>query len=183
MTSSYSDILSRIEVAFEAARVVFAEFTPGAVEAEFKAGHDPVTEADRAVDAACARICCARAKAGFRKRASTMFRDWRRVRLGGRSARWYSRIRPGYPGILRLDWVCGEWTPRGRRYLQSRDERNDHRGSRLRDYLQRPSCSASQTESLTRLSDSGQPQRNEARRVAAVSKWGVPDSAGGFGRL
>jgi myo-inositol-1(or 4)-monophosphatase len=52
MTSSYSDILSRIEGAIEAARAVFAEFTPGAVEAEFKAGHDPVTEADRAVDTA-----------------------------------------------------------------------------------------------------------------------------------
>src|SRR3954464_14840041 len=52
MTSSYSDILSRIEVAIEAARAVFAQFTPGAVEAEFKAGHDPVTEADRALDAA-----------------------------------------------------------------------------------------------------------------------------------
>src|SRR3954452_6321371 len=52
MTSSYSDILSRIEVAIEAARAVFAQFTPGAVEAEFKAGHDPVTEADRAVDTA-----------------------------------------------------------------------------------------------------------------------------------
>ncbi len=36
---------------FEAARVVFARFTPGAVETEYKAGHDPVTEADRAVDA------------------------------------------------------------------------------------------------------------------------------------
>src|SRR5256885_2368697 len=52
MTSSYSDILSRIEVAIEAARAVFAQFTPGAVEAEFKAGHDPVTEADRALDTA-----------------------------------------------------------------------------------------------------------------------------------
>src|SRR4051794_629818 len=52
MNSSYSDILSRIEGAIEAARAVFAEFTPGAVEAEFKAGHDPVTEVDRAVDTA-----------------------------------------------------------------------------------------------------------------------------------
>src|SRR5712671_1219806 len=51
MTSSYSDILSRISAALEAAREVFSRFTPGAIAAEYKAGHDPVTEADRAVDA------------------------------------------------------------------------------------------------------------------------------------
>ena len=51
MTASrYSDILHRIESALAAARVVFARFTPGAIEIEYKIGHDPVTEADRAVD-------------------------------------------------------------------------------------------------------------------------------------
>src|ERR1700736_2120783 len=50
MTSSYSDILSRISAGLEAAREVFSRFTPGAIAAEYKAGHDPVTEADRAVD-------------------------------------------------------------------------------------------------------------------------------------
>src|SRR5246500_5485566 len=52
MTSSYSDILTRIAAALEAARGVFAGFTPGEIAAEYKAGHDPVTEADRALDAA-----------------------------------------------------------------------------------------------------------------------------------
>jgi myo-inositol-1(or 4)-monophosphatase len=51
MTSSYADILQRIQAALDAAREVFARFTPGAVATEYKAGHDPVTEADRAVDA------------------------------------------------------------------------------------------------------------------------------------
>jgi myo-inositol-1(or 4)-monophosphatase len=51
MTSSYADILHRIQAALDAARVVFDRFTPGAVATEYKAGHDPVTEADRAVDA------------------------------------------------------------------------------------------------------------------------------------
>jgi len=51
MTPAYSDILARIEAALEAARVVFARFTPGAIETEYKIGHDPVTEADRAIDA------------------------------------------------------------------------------------------------------------------------------------
>lgn len=50
-SSSYADILQRIHSALDAARVVFARFTPGAIEAEYKAGHDPVTEADRAIDA------------------------------------------------------------------------------------------------------------------------------------
>src|SRR5437764_6330438 len=51
MTSTYADILQRIQAALDAAREVFARFTPGAVATEYKAGHDPVTEADRAVDA------------------------------------------------------------------------------------------------------------------------------------
>ncbi len=52
MTSSYhTDTLQRIHSALEAARQVFSQFTLGAIEAEYKAGHDPVTEADRAVDA------------------------------------------------------------------------------------------------------------------------------------
>jgi myo-inositol-1(or 4)-monophosphatase len=51
MISSYADILRRIEAALQASRAVFARFTPGEVEAEYKAGNDPVTQADRAVDA------------------------------------------------------------------------------------------------------------------------------------
>jgi myo-inositol-1(or 4)-monophosphatase len=51
MKSVYSDVLTRIEAAMEAARIVFSGFTPGAIETEYKIGHDPVTEADRAVDA------------------------------------------------------------------------------------------------------------------------------------
>jgi myo-inositol-1(or 4)-monophosphatase len=49
---SHADILKRIESALDAARGIFSGFTLGAIEAEYKAGHDPVTEADRAVDAA-----------------------------------------------------------------------------------------------------------------------------------
>jgi myo-inositol-1(or 4)-monophosphatase len=50
-SSKYADILNRIQAALEASRGVFARFTPGAIETEYKAGHDPVTEADRALDA------------------------------------------------------------------------------------------------------------------------------------
>ncbi|MGA8764360.1 MAG: 3'(2'),5'-bisphosphate nucleotidase CysQ [Candidatus Sulfotelmatobacter sp.] len=50
-SSSYVESLSRIQAALEAARAVFARFAAGAIDAEYKAGHDPVTEADRALDA------------------------------------------------------------------------------------------------------------------------------------
>jgi myo-inositol-1(or 4)-monophosphatase len=51
MNSPYAGILERIQSALDAARTIFARFTPGEVEAEYKVGHDPVTAADRAVDA------------------------------------------------------------------------------------------------------------------------------------
>ena len=51
MTSPYSDILDTSGSRDFRAREIFARFTPGAIETEFKAGHDPVTEADRSIDA------------------------------------------------------------------------------------------------------------------------------------
>jgi myo-inositol-1(or 4)-monophosphatase len=50
-TPAHADTLQRIQSALEAARVVFRRFTLGALEAQYKAGHDPVTEADRTLDA------------------------------------------------------------------------------------------------------------------------------------
>jgi myo-inositol-1(or 4)-monophosphatase len=50
-SNAYAQILERIHVAIEASRAVFARFTPGAIDTDYKAGHDPVTEADRALDA------------------------------------------------------------------------------------------------------------------------------------
>lgn len=46
-----SETLERIHAALAEARAVLSQFTPGAIEAQYKSGHDPVTEADRAVDA------------------------------------------------------------------------------------------------------------------------------------
>jgi myo-inositol-1(or 4)-monophosphatase len=54
-SSLQTEALERIQSALESARQVFTRFTLGAIEAEFKAGHDPVTEADRAVDAVLRR--------------------------------------------------------------------------------------------------------------------------------
>jgi myo-inositol-1(or 4)-monophosphatase len=49
--SSQAETLDRIRAAIAEARTVFARFTPGEIETEYKKGLDPVTEADRAVDA------------------------------------------------------------------------------------------------------------------------------------
>jgi myo-inositol-1(or 4)-monophosphatase len=49
--NSHAETLQRIQSALEAARTVLSRFTSGAIAAEYKIGHDPVTEADRAVDA------------------------------------------------------------------------------------------------------------------------------------
>src|SRR5262252_8232325 len=51
MKNSTAETLQRIQSAMEAARVVFGRFTPGAIATEYKIGHDPVTEADRQLDA------------------------------------------------------------------------------------------------------------------------------------
>ena len=51
MTSAYSDILARIEAAIGAARTFSHALRPERLKRNTKMGHDPVTEADRAVDA------------------------------------------------------------------------------------------------------------------------------------
>jgi myo-inositol-1(or 4)-monophosphatase len=48
---SHAETVQRIQSALQAARKVFERFTAGAIDAEYKLGHDPVTEADRAADA------------------------------------------------------------------------------------------------------------------------------------
>jgi len=48
---SETEILQRIQSALDASRAVFSRFTSGGIQAEYKAGHDPVTEVDRSVDA------------------------------------------------------------------------------------------------------------------------------------
>src|ERR1035438_5875796 len=53
--NSYAQILQRIAAALEASRPVFGRFTPGSIETEYKSGQDPVTEADRALDAVLRR--------------------------------------------------------------------------------------------------------------------------------
>lgn len=50
-SQAYGPILERIQAGLSASRAVFARFTPGAIETEYKIGHDPVTEADRSLDA------------------------------------------------------------------------------------------------------------------------------------
>jgi myo-inositol-1(or 4)-monophosphatase len=47
----YSEVLGRIQSALQSSRKIFERFTPGEIAAEYKAGMDPVTEADLAVNA------------------------------------------------------------------------------------------------------------------------------------
>jgi myo-inositol-1(or 4)-monophosphatase len=49
--NSNSEVMERIQAALEEAKLVLARFTPGEIAAEYKAGHDPVTDADRELDA------------------------------------------------------------------------------------------------------------------------------------
>lgn len=51
-TGNYSRVLERISAALNEAKAIFARFTPGEIAAEYKAGHDPVTAADRELDVA-----------------------------------------------------------------------------------------------------------------------------------
>jgi myo-inositol-1(or 4)-monophosphatase len=53
---SQDEDLRRIDEALEAARAVFARFTPGEVEARRKSGDDPVTAADTEVDTLLRRL-------------------------------------------------------------------------------------------------------------------------------
>ena len=112
MTSAYSEILKRIEAAIGDARAIFARFTPGAIDAEYKAGHDPVTEADRAVDAVL-RQNLLRDGEGWLSEESVddLSRLDKVERLGRRSSRWNARICKGHPGVLCLDWLRREWSP------------------------------------------------------------------------
>jgi len=47
---SQAETLQRIQSVLESASQVFTRFIPGAIGAEYKAGHDPVSEADKSVD-------------------------------------------------------------------------------------------------------------------------------------
>ncbi|MBV9339481.1 MAG: 3'(2'),5'-bisphosphate nucleotidase CysQ [Acidobacteria bacterium] len=54
-SSSDQDIVGRIRCALEAASEIFTRYTPGKIAAEYKSGHDPVTAADREIDALLAK--------------------------------------------------------------------------------------------------------------------------------
>lgn len=49
---NHCEVLERIRSGIEEAKQVFARFTPGDIQAQYKSGRDPVTEADTQLDAA-----------------------------------------------------------------------------------------------------------------------------------
>ena len=90
-SSSQTETLQRIQSALESARQVFARFTLGAIEAEYKAGHDPVTEADKAVDAVL-RQELLREGEGWLSEESVddLSRLEKKTRLDRRSSGWHA---------------------------------------------------------------------------------------------
>ena len=50
--STYTNVLKRIHAGLEEARQIFSKYRPGKIAAEYKARHDPVTAADKELDAA-----------------------------------------------------------------------------------------------------------------------------------
>jgi hypothetical protein len=119
-SNSYAQILERIRVALEASRTVFAGFTPGAVETEYKAGDDPVTKAEsRAGRGSAQRTCARRGRQALGRECGRPGSTAVHARLGGRSARRHSRIRHVNSGILRFDRVRREQPSGGGWNLQS----------------------------------------------------------------
>ena len=120
MTSSYADILQRIQAALDAARAVFARFTPGAIETEYKIGHDPVTEADRAVDAVLRQNLLREGEGWLSEETADnpsrldKERVWIVDPLDGTR-----EFVAGHSRVLRFDRIRREWQARGRRNLQS----------------------------------------------------------------
>ena len=51
----YSDVLERIQAAIEEAKLVFSKYKLGEIALEYKAGQDPVTQADKELDAVLRR--------------------------------------------------------------------------------------------------------------------------------
>ena len=184
MISAYSDILKRIEAAISDARAIFARFTPGAIDAEFKAGHDPVTEADRAIDAVL-RQNLLRDGEGWLSEESVddlsrleKTRVWVVDPLDG--TREFVK---GIPEFCVSIGYVENGHPVAGGILQSSHERNFPWLHRLRRPLQRQACPDQPACRATGSRDARQPQRGEARRMEAVRTRPAADSGDGIGCL
>jgi len=91
--------LERIHAALEAAREVLNSFTPGAIETEYKVGHDPVTEADRAVDAFSAKRFWPRRRLALGRNRRRLHPPQQAARLVVDSARCTREFVQALPGF------------------------------------------------------------------------------------
>ncbi len=169
MNSAYADILQRIEAALDAARTVFARFTPGAIETEYKIGHDPVTEADRAVDAVL---------------RENLLRDgegWLSEETADNSSRLEKErvwiVEPldgtrefvkGLPEFCVSIGFAENGKPVAGGIYKPRYEGNFPRSRRHRSALQRAALASQPAQILGWSSHPRQPQRGQARRVEAI---------------
>ena len=101
-------ILERIAAALEASR---ARFLPALhrelIENQYKIGHDPVTEADRALDAVLRKELLRDGEGWLSEEECGRSNSFAALEgLGGRSPRWHSRIREGHPrGFVSIGFV------------------------------------------------------------------------------
>src|ERR1700690_1422832 len=185
MTSiSTKETLERIHAALEEARTVLNRFTPGDIEAKYKVGTDPVTEADHAVDAVLKKNLL-RAGEGWLSEATVddcPHLDKRRVwvvdPLDG--TREFVQGIPEFcvsiamveDGVPVAGGICNPATDE--LILGSREAGVTYNGKPGAPHpAQRPAWRARPRK----------PQRSEARRVEAIRVRRVQHQADGLGRL
>ena len=183
-SSSYAQILERIQAALEASRAVFARFTPGAIETEYKTGHDPVTEADRALDAVLRKELL-REGEGWLSEESVddpirlqRSRVWVVDPLDG--TREFVQGIPEF--CVSIGFVENGRPVAGGIYNPATDETFLGSIDSGVTYNGKPAQPSQRTQSGG-SSGSRQPQRGETRGVEGFGKFRLRDSAHGFGCL
>ncbi len=89
-SSSQSEILQFIPTALDPARAVFGGLTSGAIDAECKIGHGPITEADSLVNAVLGQNLLRDGEVGFPRNAPTIFPLAKKPNTGSRSPGWHA---------------------------------------------------------------------------------------------
>ncbi len=169
MMTSEKETLDRIHAALEEARTVLNRFTPGAIEAQYKVGTDPVTEADRQVDAVLKKNLLRPGEGWLSEETVDDFTRSRQRVASGSSIRSMApanscRAFPNSASPSR--WL--KMVSRRRWNLQSRHQRINPRLARYRRHLQRPARAAQPEKRSARRPCARQPQRSQARRVEAI---------------
>jgi fructose-1,6-bisphosphatase/inositol monophosphatase family enzyme len=98
MPSSAPEALQRIQSALEAACTALKGFTPGAIVAKYKSGHDPIIEADRLVDSVLRQKLLREEEAWLSEESVDDFSRLKKRGLDRGSARRHARMVTRLPG-------------------------------------------------------------------------------------